>query len=144
MILTRTYPANNKSLTNVFDELFNAFPSTWGTDAKVNSAAPVNITEHETGYNLEFNVPGRNKEDFKINVDKGLLTVSYEQKEQTETKEVKSIRKEFSFQSFKRSFTLDEKINADGIEAKYENGILKVTLPKKEEVKVAPKQISIQ
>src|SRR5215218_6918041 len=115
MILAKTYPAN-KSLTNVFDELFNAFPATWGTDVRVNSAAPVNITENETGYNLEFNVPGRNKEDFKINVDKGLLTVSYEQKEQTETKEVKSIRKEFRFQSFKRSFTLDEKIDADGIE----------------------------
>jgi HSP20 family protein len=81
-------------------------------------------------------VPGRNKEDFKINVDKGLLTVSYEKKEEAETKEVKSIRKEFSFQSFKRSFSLDEKINAEGIEAKYENGILKVFLPKKKKLKL--------
>jgi len=105
---------------------------------------PVNISENNNSYNLEFNVPGRNKEDFKINVDKGLLTVSYEKKEETEAKDIKSIRKEFSYQSFKRSFTLDEKINADSIEAKYENGILNVILPKKEEVKVAPKQISIQ
>jgi HSP20 family protein len=143
MILTKTYPAS-KSLNNVFDELFNAFPSTLGTDLKSTTAAPVNITEGETGFNLEFNVPGRNKEDFKINVDNGLLTVSYEKKQESETKEVKSVRKEFSFQNFKRSFSMDEKINAEGIEAKYENGILKVFLPKKEEVKNAPKQISVQ
>lgn len=143
MILTKTYPAS-KNLNNVFDELFGAFPATWGNDVRSNSAAPVNINESENGYNLEFNVPGRNKEDFTINVENKLLTVSHEKKEQAEVKELKSVRKEFSFSSFKRSFTLDEKINADGIEAKYENGILKVFLPKKEEVKNAPKQISIQ
>jgi HSP20 family protein len=120
------------------------FPTTTEIDSRSGVAAPVNIYESECGYNLDFNVPGRNKEDFKINLDKGLLTVSYEKQEQAENKDVKSIRKEFSFQSFKRSFSLDEKINADGIEAKYENGVLKVYLPKKEEVKIAPKQISIQ
>ncbi len=91
---------------------------------------------------MEFNVPGRNKEDFKLNIEKDLLTVIYEKKE--ETQPYKTIRKEFVFSSFKRSFSLDEKINAEAIEAKYENGILKVYLPKKEEVKIAPKQISIQ
>jgi HSP20 family protein len=143
MILTKTYPAN-KSLTKVFDELFDAFPTTWGNDVRSNTTAPVNIYETENGYDLQFNVPGRNKEDFKINVENGLLTVSYEKKEQAEAKETKAVRKEWSFQSFKRSFSLDEKINADAIEAKYDNGILKVYLPKKEEVKNAPKQISIQ
>jgi HSP20 family protein len=143
MIVTKSYPAN-RGLNNVFDELFNSFPSTHGVDSKSGVAAPVNISESEKGYNLDFNVPGRNKEDFKISLDKGLLTVSYEKQEQAENKDVKSIRKEFSFQSFKRSFSLDEKINAEGIEAKYENGVLKVYLPKKEEVKIAPKQISIQ
>lgn len=143
MILAKTYPAN-RNITNVFDELFHSFPATWGNDLRNNAAALVNITEGDNGYNLEFNVPGRNKEDFKINIDKGLLTVSYEKKSEAETKELKSVRKEFSFQSFKRSFSLDEKINADGIEAKYENGILKVFLPKKEEVKIAPKEISVQ
>jgi len=143
MILTKTYPAN-RVINNVFDDLFNAFPNTWANEVKGSSAAPVNITENENSYELEFVVPGRNKEDFTINVDKGLLTVSYEKKDQPEAKEVKSLRKEWSFQNFKRSFTVDEKINADAIEAKYENGILKVLLPKKEEVKNAPKQISIQ
>ncbi len=142
MIVAKTYPVS-KNLTNVFDELFNSLPSAPGNNVRSN-ATPVNITESETGYNLEFNAPGRNKEDFKINVDKGLLTVSYEKKDMAETKELKSIRKEFSFQSFKRSFSLDEKINTEAIEAKYENGILKVFLPKKEEVKIAPKEISVQ
>ncbi len=143
MILAKTYPAS-KNITNVFDELLNSFPATRGNDVRSNSTVAVNIVEGDNGYNLEFNVPGRNKEDFKINVDKGLLTVSYEKKEQTETKEQKFIRKEFSFKNFKRSFSLDQKINAEGIEAKYDNGILKVFLPKKEEVKIAPTQISIQ
>ena len=142
MIVAKSFPVN-KTLTSVFDELFNSLPSTSANEVRSTKVA-VNISENENGYNLEFNVPGRNKEDFKINVDKGLLTVSYEKKEETETKDVKVLRKEFSFQSFTRSFSLDEKINAEGIEAKYENGILKVLLPKKEEVKIAPKQISIQ
>ena len=142
MIVAKSFPVN-KTLTSVFDELFNSLPSTSANEVRSTKVA-VNISENENGYNLEFNVPGRNKEDFKINVDKGLLTISYEKKEETETKDVKVLRKEFSFQSFTRSFSLDEKINAEGIEAKYENGILKVLLPKKEEVKIAPKQISIQ
>ncbi|WP_018616463.1 Hsp20/alpha crystallin family protein [Segetibacter koreensis] len=142
MIVAKSFPVN-KTLTSVFDELFNSLPSTSGNEVR-STKAPVNISENENGYNIEFNVPGRNKEDFKINVDKGLLTVSHEKKEETETKDIKVLRKEFSFQSFTRSFSLDEKINAEGIEAKYENGILKVVLPKKEEVKIAPKQISIQ
>lgn len=143
MILTKNYPVS-RTLPNVFEDLFNSFPATWANEVRSNSTTAVNINESDNGYNLEFNVPGRKKEDFKINIDKGLLTVSYEKKDEAETKELKSIRKEFSFQSFKRSFSLDEKINAEGIEAKYENGILKVFLPKKEEVKIAPKEISVQ
>ncbi|MES2329551.1 MAG: Hsp20/alpha crystallin family protein [Bacteroidota bacterium] len=90
-----------------------------------------------------MSAPGRNKEDFKINLDNGLLTISFEKKEEAENKEYKTIRKEFSFRSFKRSFNLDDKINTAGIQAKYENGVLKVYLPKKEEVAVAPQQIAI-
>lgn len=143
MIVSRTYPVS-KNLTNVFDELFNSLPAAEGSNVRSNSITQVNINESDKGYNLEFNAPGRNKEDFKINVDKGLLTVSYEKKEAAETKDLKSIRKEFSFQSFKRSFTLNEKVNTEGIGAKYENGILNVFLPKKEEVKVAPTEIAVQ
>ncbi|MFN3665115.1 MAG: Hsp20/alpha crystallin family protein [Sediminibacterium sp.] len=135
---------NTAPFASLFDELLNNFPSTWGKDANLAYATvPVNIHETADGYHLELNAPGRNKEDFKVNVENGLLTISYEKKETTEDKTYKTIRREFNFRSFKRSFNLDEKINADAIQARYENGVLKVFLPKKEEVKLSPKEISI-
>jgi HSP20 family protein len=105
---------------------------------------PVNIDETADAYHVELNAPGRNKEDFKIDAENGLLTISYGKKEEAQQEGVKSIRKEFSFQSFKRSFSLDDKIDIVGIQAKYENGVLKVLLPKKAAVKEAAKQITIQ
>lgn len=104
----------------------------------------VNISETNDNYELEFNVPGRKKEDFKITVDKNILTVSFERKEDNKEENKQFIKREFVTQSFKRSFTLDEKINADDINAKYEDGILYLTLPKKEEVKVLPKEIAVK
>lgn len=138
--------SNPKALNNVFDDFFFGFPSAWGRDAQTNSFStpPVNIHETTDGYHVEMSAPGRNKEDFKINVDNNLLTISFEKQEQSETKEFKTIRREFSSKSFKRSFSLDDKVNADAIQAKYENGVLQLFIPKKDEVKAAPKQITIQ
>ncbi len=131
--------------TSVFDELFNNFPATWGRDAQTGyPSAGVNIHETADAFHLELNAPGRDKADFKINVNNGLLTISYDKKEETEQKDYKTIRREFSYRSFKRSFTIDDTINADAIEARYDNGVLKLLLPKKEEVKLSPKEISIQ
>lgn len=130
--------------TNVFDELFNVFPNNFGNSIPSGyPTAAVNIHETTDAFHLELNAPGRSKEDFTIHVDKGLLTISYEKKEGSEEKSYKTIRKEFTYKSFKRSFSIDEQINADGIQARYENGVLKLLLPKKEEVKNAPKQIAI-
>jgi HSP20 family protein len=129
---------------NLFEELFNQYPANWGKDGKSGfSSIPANIHETTDGFHVELSAPGRSKEDFKINVDNGLLTVSFEKKEETENKDYKTIRKEFSFKSFKRSFNLDDKINTAAIQAKYENGVLKLYLPKKEAAAVAPQQISI-
>ncbi len=132
---------NYKNLNNLFDEFFNTLPSTWGRDMNV---PPVNISETPETYELELVAPGLKKEDFKVNLEKGMLTISYEKKTETEEKNQKTHRKEFSVSSFKRSFSVDDNIKADGIEAKYENGLLKITLPKKEEVKALPKEISIK
>ena len=135
----------NRNLNVVFDEIFNALPQTWGRDFKEPSnVAPTNIHETLEGYHLDLLVPGRHKEDFKVNIDKKILTISFEKPGQTENKDYNTIKREFTFNSFKRSFNLDDKINAETIQAKYENGVLKFFLPKVEEVKVAPKQISIQ
>lgn len=106
--------------------------------------APVNIKETEKGYNLEVAAPGFDKSDFKINLDRDVLTISVEKKEEVKNENEKEIRREYSYRSFSRSFTLDEKIDAAGIEAKYVNGILTLNLPKKEEVKSASKEINIQ
>lgn len=130
------------SFGNVFNDFFNDLPA-FAEKTGLNFP-PVNIAETEDGYHVELNAPGRNKEDFKINLDNGLLTIGYEKKEEAKNDAVKSIRKEFSFQSFKRSFSLEDKVDAVNIQAKYENGLLKIYLPKKAEVKEAAKQITIQ
>ena len=75
---------------------------------------------------------------------KGLLTISYEKKAESENNDYKTHRREFSVTSFKRSFRIDDVVNTEDIQAKYEDGVLKVYLPKKEEVKVLPKEINIQ
>lgn len=129
---------------NPFDELFNSFPTTWGKDANTGyPTASVNIHETDGAYHLELNAPGREKADFNINVEKGLLTISYENKEEAASNSYKTIRKEFTYRSFKRSFSLDDKINTEKIEARYENGVLKLLLPKKDEVKSSPKKIAV-
>jgi len=133
-----------KSINQFFDEFLNEIPSTWNRNVQNVFNPPVNILETKDAYHMELNAPGRNKEDFKINIENGLLTISFDKKAENVSEDAKSVRKEFSFESFKRSFNIDEKIQADNIQAKYENGVLKLYLPKKEEVKENPKQISIQ
>ncbi|MEO6820268.1 MAG: Hsp20/alpha crystallin family protein [Ginsengibacter sp.] len=108
----------------------------------------VNIIESNHEYQIEMNAPGRKKEDFKISVDKNILTISYstkveENKEEKKEDSRKYIKQEFISKDFKRSFTLDEKIDAEKIAAKYDDGILYLTLPKKEEVKILPKEIAV-
>ncbi len=114
---------------NFFSDLFN-LPSVW-TNPSNDVSPATNVYETPQAYHLELNAPGRNKEDFKVNIDKDLLTISFEHKEETKAEEMKSIRREFTFNSFKRSFSLDDKIDVSKIQAKYDNGILKIELPKK-------------
>jgi HSP20 family protein len=101
---------------------------------------PVNIHENEKNFTLELKVPGIKKEDIQIQIEKGLLTIQYQHLDKTEIKAEKQIKNEFSIKSFKRSFSLDEKINCNAIDASMENGILTLVLPLKEPV-VAPKTV---
>lgn len=139
-VKTNYKPARN--FTHLFDELLNDFPAF--SNGSGQSFPPVNIVETSDAYHLELSAPGRSKEDFKVSLDNEQLTISYEKKEETKNDDVKSIRREFGFQSFKRSFSLDNKIDAAAIQAKYENGLLKLFLPKKAEVKEGAKDITIQ
>ena len=141
MTFVKQHPAQVNSM---LQELVNAFPSNWGRDFPVTSSAPpVNIHETNEGFHLELNAPGRNKEDFKVKLEKELLTISYEQKEPVVDQKYKTIRREFQYKSFKRSFSLDDQIQVDGIQAKYENGILKLFLPRIEKTVISAKEITI-
>lgn len=137
----------NGDFNNLMDDFFSPFSSLLGNDVATSNRkpfTPVNIWESETGYTLEVVAPGLEKEDFKISLDKNLLTISAEKKQQEGEKTMKQIRNEYQYQSFSRSFTIDEKIDGEAISAKYVNGVLTLNLPHKAEVKEATKQISIQ
>jgi HSP20 family protein len=129
-----------KSLDNFLDQILNNGPSVQSNGSYF---PPVNIFETKDNYELEFIVPGRKKEDLKISVDKNILTVSFEKNEETTSEDRKPVTREYSLQPFKRSFTLDDKVVSDNIAARYENGLLILTVPKKEEVKAEPKQIAV-
>ena len=139
------YPAS-KSFNNLMDDFFPQFPSLFRDDVPAGSmqTVPVNIGKNDMGYKLEIIAPGFKKEDFTVNIENDLLTISAEKKAEEENKSEKQIRKEYKFQSFKRSFTLDEKIDTEKIEAKYDNGVLTLNLYNKAEVKAPVKQITIQ
>ncbi len=96
-------------------------------------SAPVNILETDKLYELHIVAPGLKKEDFKLNIERDVLTITAEQNpENKEPQEGKWLRSEFRKKSFKRTFTLNDKVDAAKISAKYNDGILVVTLPKKE------------
>ncbi len=139
----------NNGTSRTFDglmkDLFNDFPATFGKTVRQDLLhfPPVNIVEKTDSYQLQVSAPGWEKADFNVKLDEKILTISAEKKAEANPETDKTIRKEFSQKSFKRSFILDEKIDAAGINAKYENGILNVILPKKEEVKQATKEITI-
>ena len=115
------------------------------TDQKFNLSIPaVNISEDKDFFKIELAAPGVKKEDFKINVDEKLLSVSTEAKEEKSEETENYSRKEFNYSSFSRSFRLPKTVDIEKIEATHENGILYLSLPKKEEAKPKePRQITV-
>ena len=130
---------------SVFDDFFKPW-NEWFFDKKGNMATvpAVNVKESDGNYQVMLAAPGLKKEDFHIDVDGNLVTISAETKSEKEEKEEQFTRKEYSYSSFSRTFTLPENIEQDKIEAKYENGELKLVLPKKGGVQTpAKKEIKI-
>ena len=127
-----------------FPALFNGF---FGepTVAKFNSNLPsANIKETEENYGIELIAPGFKKDSFKVEVHERNLTISVEEKTETEEKSETFLRKEYSFDSFTRTFRLPATVNSEKIEASYQDGVLHLTIPKKEEAKAKePIMISI-
>lgn len=98
----------------------------------------VNIQENDNEFHLELAVPGMKKSDFKIDVDNNVLTISSEERTENENTEVNYNRREFYYNSFRRSFTLPETVDSDKIGAEYTDGVLAILIPKKEEAKPKP------
>lgn len=103
---------------------------------------PVNVYELKDSYLLEVIAPGRNKNDFNISVDNNLLTVSCETELKDQNKNL--IRKEYNFNMFKRTFSLEENMDTESISAKYNNGILYIELPLRQKVKLLSKTVEIK
>ncbi|PTX42349.1 heat shock protein Hsp20 [Christiangramia gaetbulicola] len=132
-------------LPSVFDDIFR---TDWlGGTTNVNSIGTsipaVNIMETEDSFNVEVAAPGMTKEDFNIELDNDVLTISSEDKKEKETtdKNGRFTRKEFSYSTFKRAFSLPDSVDSAKISASYNNGVLEIALPKKEEAKVQAKRL---
>jgi len=134
---------------NLFERFFNNELDNWNRNnySEPNTTLPsVNIKENTDAFEVEVAAPGFDKSDFNIELNNDILTISSEKKEENEVKEDEKVtRREFSYQSFTRSFTLPELVEDEKIAAKYENGILSINIPKKEEAKPKPiKQIEVK
>lgn len=142
MTLIRRKPLG---VNSIFDDLFdnaNLHSNNWRSGA---SFPAINIIKSEVGFELELAAPGMKKSDFNIEINEGTLIISSAAKsEKEESKpELNYTRKEFSYSSFSRSFTLPADADEEKIEAKYEEGILKVRIPNSEAKIQKPKQIEI-
>ncbi len=125
---------------NVFDSLFS---EALNKNLTINKVPGVNILESEADYKIELAAPGLTKEDFQINLKKDTLSV-WAEKKATEVEAQKDYtRREFDYYSFARSFTLPESVDGDKISAEYVNGILNITIGKKDESKSATKEIKV-
>ena len=132
---------NFPTLSNWLDDIFNRdlVPSVFTSNFNTGITLPkVNIKETANDFAVEMAVPGLKKSDFQIDIDNQVLSISTETKEDNEHKEENYTRREFGYSSFKRTFTLPESVNADKINASYNEGILSILLPKKEEAKQKP------
>jgi HSP20 family protein len=99
------------------------------------SVPSVNVIENGNELKLQVAAPGLNKNDFKLTIDKGILTISAEKQEEQKEENEKFTKREFNYSSFSRSFSLPDYVIEEGAQAKFEDGILKITLPFKEEVR---------
>ncbi len=121
-------------LASAFSDFFEPwnewFPD--GHQGRVLTLPKVNVTEDKSSYKLDVAAPGLHKSDFKIDVDNNMLTISGHKEENKEEKEDKYSRQEYNYSSFSRSFSIPEDVQQDKIEASYDGGILKLTLPRNE------------
>ena len=137
------------SISSLFDDFFSRELFNWGNSnfSSTNTTVPsVNIKETADNFEVEVAAPGMDKKDFNVTLDGNLLTISSAKEHREEKKEADYSRREFCYRSFQRSFELPKDVvDEDKINARYENGVLYLTIPKKEEAKQkAPRMIEIK
>jgi HSP20 family protein len=133
-VLTKT----DELLPSGFDDFFKPWNEWFSNNELWNKAMKVpavNIMESENHYKVSLAAPGLKKSDFKINLEGNMLTISSEKEESKDEQDARYTRKEYSYSSFRRSFTMPEEVSPDKIEATYVDGVLRLTLPKKENAK---------
>jgi HSP20 family protein len=133
--------AVNPFFGDVFDSIMN---DSFLSDRLASRVPAVNIAETENEFHIELAAPGLKKEDFKINLDKNVLSVSADKKTENVEEGKKFSKREYSYNSFTRSFTLPETADQANIQAEYTDGILKLNVAKKEEAKVQSREIAIK
>lgn len=127
------------TLSNFFDDFFTRDLFNWPSSSSTGTSIPkVNIYETDTEFHVEMAAPGMTKDDFKVELDNNMLTISSQKESRDEEEKKNYQRKEYSFQSFVRTFHLPESAEAEKINAKYADGILNLVIPKKEEAKRKP------
>lgn len=131
----------NPFFNDVFDSILN---DSFLSDKLATRVPAVNIAETENEFHIEMAAPGLKKDDFKISLDKNVLSVSAEKKAENVDEGKKYSKKEYSYNSFVRSFTLPETVDHSKIEAEYTDGILKLSIAKKEDAKIQSREIAVK
>lgn len=125
---------------DVFDSVFN---DTFFADRLLTKVPAANISESPDHFHLELAAPGLKKEDFKLNLERKVLSISVEQRNDEQQNQKHFTKREYSYTSFVRSFSLPDSADESGIQARYNDGILSVDIPKREEAKTVSRQIEI-
>jgi len=146
MTLVKFNPENKGNsllpgFSDVFDSIFN---DTFFSDRMITRVPAVNISETEDNYNVELAAPGLKKDDFKLNLERNVLSISVEQTAGQEDNQKNYSKREYSYNSFVRSFTLPESADDSQINASYTDGILRIDIAKREEAKSVRRQIEIK
>ena len=135
----------NNVLLPGFNDIFESvLEDNFFSTRRMSNVPSVNISDSPDSYHIELAAPGLRKEGFKVNVERDMLTISTEKKTESSEGDKSYTRREFNYTAFTRSFTLPESADVDRIQASYQEGVLKLHLPKKEEAKAISRQIEIQ
>jgi len=135
----------NSALLPGFNDIFDSvLGDTFFSERRTTNIPAANIWESNNAYHIELAAPGLKKEDFKVSLERDMLKISSDQKKENNLEGKSYNRREYSYSSFTRSFSLPETADADQIQASYSAGVLSLQIPKKEEAKAVSREIEIQ